>query len=467
MAAILVPARRRKLRIDIHRAVSLGDDVRALMPRARDDLAALVAIPSVADERQYPRENCLRAAQLVADLFGTAGIDAVRELDSPDGYPTVFGAARGPDGTPTVLLYCHYDVQPPLGEDAWETPPFALTPRDDGRWYGRGAADDKGGLVTHLTALRALGGGSFPVNLKLIVEGAEEQGSAGLEAVVAEHRDLLEADVVAVADGGNFAVGAPTLTTTLRGIANAIVTVRSLRSAVHSGMFGGAAPDALIALARMLATLHDDTGTTRIRGLANDMTWESEGYPTDRYRADATILDGVDLIGDGAVADMLWSRYSVNVLGIDCPPVVGATAAVQPEARAAVSLRVPPGEDDAAALEALTAHLEAVAPWHVQVTIEPGQGAAPFRARSDGPAFAAMERALGEAYGTPARTAGQGGSIPLCTLLQNSMPEAEILLYGVEEPRCLIHAPNESVDPSEIERMALAEALFLRALGSG
>jgi cysteinylglycine-S-conjugate dipeptidase len=161
---------------------------------------------------------------------------------------------------------------------------------------------------------------------------------------------------------------------------------------------------------------------------------------------------------------MLWSRYSVNVLGIDCPPVVGATAAVQPEARAAVSLRVPPGEGEAVALEALTAHLEAVAPWHVQVTIEPGQGAAPFRARSDGPAFAAMERALGEAYGTPARTAGQGGSIPLCTLLQNAMPAAEILMYGVEEPRCLIHAPNESVDPSEIERMALAEALFLREL---
>ena len=367
-----------------------------------------------------------------------------------------------------MLLYCHYDVQPPLGEDAWETPPFALTPRDDGRWYGRGAADDKGGLVTHVTALRALGGGgSFPVNLKLIAEGAEEQGSAGLDTVVAEHRDLLLADVIAVADGGNFATGEPTLTTTLRGIANVVVTVRSLRSAMHSGMFGGAAPDALMALVRMLATLHDDAGTTRVRGLANDMTWDGEAYPADQYRADATLLDGVDVIGDGAVADMLWSRYSVNVLGIDCPPVVGATAAVQPEARAAVSLRVPPGEDEEAALRALTAHLEAVAPWHVQVEITPGQGASPFRARSDGPAFGTMLHALSEAYGKPARTAGQGGSIPLCTLLQNAMPEAEILMYGVEEPRCLIHAPNESVDPSEIEHMALAEALFLRELGNG
>ena len=447
--------------------MSLADDVKGLMPRAQEDLARLVAIPSVADERQYPREECLKAAQLTADLFDDAGLDGIRELESPDGYPAVFGSAPGPAGTPTVLLYCHYDVQPPLGEDAWKTPPFALTPRDDGRWYGRGAADDKGGLVTHLAALRALGGGSFPVNLKLIAEGAEEQGSAGLDAVVAEHRDLLLADVIAVADGGNFATGEPTLTTTLRGIANVVVTVRSLRSAMHSGMFGGAAPDALMALVRMLATLHDDAGTTRVRGLANDMTWDGEAYPADQYRADATLLDGVDVIGDGAVADMLWSRYAVNVLGIDCPPVVGATAAVQPEARAAVSLRVPPGEDEEAALRALIAHLEAVAPWHVQVDITPGQGAAPFRARSDGPAFGTMLHALSEAYGKPARTAGQGGSIPLCTLLQNAMPEAEILMYGVEEPRCLIHAPNESVDPSEIEHMALAEALFLRELGNG
>jgi len=446
--------------------VSLADDVRNLMPRAREDLARLVAIPSVADERQYPREHCLEAAGLVAEQFADAGLGDIRELESPDGYPAVFGAAPGPEGAPTVLLYCHYDVQPPLGEDAWETPPFELTARDDGRWYGRGAADDKGGVVTHLTALRALGGGAFPVHLKLIAEGAEEQGSAGLEAVVAEHRDLLDADVIAVADGGNFAVGEPTLTTSLRGVAGVVVTVRSLRSAVHSGMFGGAAPDALIALVRMLATLHDDAGTTRIEGLDNDMAWEGEGYSPERYRADATVLDGVDLIGSGGVADMLWSRYSANVLGIDCPPVVGATAALHPEARAAVSLRVPPGEDEGAALEALTAHLRAAAPWHVQVEIQPGPGAAPFSTRSDGPASSAMLRALGEAYGAPARTAGQGGSIPLCTLLQGEMPRAEILLFGVEEPRCLIHAPNESVDPSEIEHMALAEALFLRELAT-
>jgi cysteinylglycine-S-conjugate dipeptidase len=445
--------------------LSLRDDITALMPRAREDLSALVAIPSVADERQYPREHCLRAADFVAELLAGAGIGGVRLLESPDGYPAVYGHTPGPDGAPTVLLYSHYDVQPPLGEDAWDSPPFALTDRDDGRWYGRGAADDKGGLVAHVTALRALRVGGFPVTVKVIVEGSEEQGSRGLESIVDEHRDLLAADVIAIGDGGNMAVGEPTLETTLRGVASVVVTVRTLRSAVHSGMFGGAAPDALVALIRMLATLHDDAGTARIRGLPNDMRWQGGDYPADRYRADATMLDGVDLVGSGSVADMVWSRYSVNVLGIDAPSVVGATPALQPQARAKVSLRVPPGEHEGQALAALTAHLREAAPWNVECDVDPGQGAAPFRARTDGPAFAAMMRALGEAYGVPARTAGQGGSIPLCTMLQTAMPSAEILMFGVEEPRCLIHAPNESVDPSEIERMALAEALFLRELG--
>jgi acetylornithine deacetylase/succinyl-diaminopimelate desuccinylase-like protein len=441
--------------------MSLRDDIRAGMPRVREELAQLVAIPSVADPRQFPRERCLEAAGLVADLFADAGLGELRELESPDGYPAVYGEAPGPEGSPTVLLYCHYDVQPPLDEAAWASPPFELTERD-GRWYGRGAADDKGGIVMHLAALRALG--ELPVGVKLIVEGSEEQGSAGIETVVAEHRDLLAADAVLVGDGGNFAAGVPTLTTTLRGLANVIVRVRTLESAMHSGMFGGAAPDALVALVRMLATLHDDAGTTRIRGLANDARWEGVEYPPDEFRRDATVLDGVDLVGDGAVADMLWSRYSVTVLGIDAPPLVGATASLQPQASAAVSLRVPPEEDEHAALEALSAHLQAVAPWNVRVEIEAGTTAAPFRARTDGPAFEAMTRALSEAYGREATVAGVGGSIPLCTILQDAMPEAEILLFGVEEPRCLIHAPNESVDPSEIEHMALAEALCLRKL---
>ena len=273
--------------------------------------------------------------------------------------------------------------------------------------------------------------------------------------------DLLHADSILVADCGNFAVGVPTLTTALRGLANVTVTVNTLGTPMHSGMFGGPAPDALLALISMLATLRDPHGNTTIQGLDGTGTWPGVEYPAEQFRADAHVLDGVDLLGSGRVADMLWSRPAVTVLGIDCPPVVGSSPAVPAQARARVGLRVPPGMDARRAQDALVAQLEAVAPWHAQVQIEretPGQ---PFAARTDGPAYTAMSHALEQAYGRPATTEGQGGSIPLCNVLHETFPDAEIMLTGVEEPRCLIHAPNESVDPAEIEHMALAEALFL------
>jgi cysteinylglycine-S-conjugate dipeptidase len=442
-------------------ATDLPARIRELMPQAHDDLAALVACQSVADPRQFPESECLKAAHLVIDKFTAAGLREVRLEPTPDGHPAVFGHLPGPAGAPTVLLYCHYDVQPPLDPagTAWKTPVFELTERD-GRWYGRGAADCKGNIVVHLTALRALQG-RLPVGIKLIAEGSEEQGTGGLEAFVPGHADLLRADSIIVADTGNFALGVPTLTTALRGLANVTVTVSTLDTPMHSGMFGGPAPDALLALNRMLATLRDARGNTTIQGLDGEAAWPGIDYPAEQFRADAHVLPGVDLLGAGRVADMLWARPAVAVLGIDCPPVVGSSPAIPAQARALVSLRVPPGMDAKNAQDALVAHLHAVTPWHAQVQVEretPGQ---PFSARTDGPAYAAMRHALEQAYGRPVTTEGQGGSIPLCNVLHETFPDAEIMLVGVEEPRCLIHAPNESVDPAEIEHMALAEALFL------
>lgn len=446
----------------------LREAVARLMPQARHDLERLVAIPSVADPRQFPAERCLEAAQYVRQAMAEAGMQGCKLLDMPDGHPAVFGHTPPPAGAPTVLLYCHYDVQPPLAEDDWHSPPFQLTERD-GRWYGRGAADCKGNVVAHLTALRALGSGEwggeseggFPVGVKLIAEGAEEQGTGGLERFVVQEPELLQADVVLICDCGNFAVGEPTLTTTLRGMASVIVTVRTLQSAMHSGMFGGPAPDALIALMRMLATLHDERGNTVVEGLDVSQPWSGVQYPEAQFRADAQMLEGVELIGDGSISEMLWARPSVNVLGIDCPPVVGATNSLQPEASAKVSLRVPPGMDPLAAQDALIAHLQAAAPWGAKVKIERDVLAAPFAARTEGPAYERMAAAMQAAHGRQMTTAGQGGSIPLCNVLQEVFPEAEIMLLGVEEPQCLIHAANESVHPDEIERIALAEALFL------
>jgi cysteinylglycine-S-conjugate dipeptidase len=442
-------------------AAGLQSRISKLMPQAHSDLAALVACQSVADPRSFPAPECLKAAQLVIDKFTEAGLHDMRLEPTPDGHPSVFGHIPAPDGAPTVLLYCHYDVQPPLDPagTAWKSPPFQLTERD-GRWYGRGAADCKGNIVVHLTALRALQG-DLPVGIKLIAEGSEEQGTGGLEAFVPAHADLLRADTIIVADTGNFAAGVPTLTTVLRGLANVTVTVRTLENAMHSGVFGGPAPDALLALISMLATVRDANGNTTIQGLECETKWQGVDYPSGQFRADAHVLDGVDLLGSGRVADMLWSRPAVTVLGIDCPPVVGSATAIPAQARAQVSLRVPPGMDAQHAQDALIAHLHAVTPWHAKVEIEreaPGQ---PFTASTDGPAYAAMRHALGQAYGRPATTEGAGGSIPLCNVLHETFPDAEIMLIGVEEPRCLMHAPNESVDPAEIEHMALAEALFL------
>jgi acetylornithine deacetylase/succinyl-diaminopimelate desuccinylase-like protein len=265
-----------------------------------------------------------------------------------------------------------------------------------------------------------------------------------------------------VCDAGNFAVGVPAVTSTLRGLANVVVSVDTMAGPMHSGMFGGAAPDALAALIHMLSTLRDEQGNTTINGLDATQVWPGADYPPDQFREDASVLNGVSLLGDARVADMVWARPAVTVLGIDCPPVVGSSAAIQPHARARINLRVPPGMDAKQAQEALIQHLEQAAPWGAKVTIEREADGEPFSGSTSGPAYDTLTSAMHDAYGRQALVEGQGGSIPLCNVFQDTFPDAEIMLIGVEEPRCLIHAPNESVDPSEIEHMALVEALFLK-----
>jgi len=439
--------------------------VARLMPQAHQELAELVAIKSVADPRQFPPEECQRAAQWVRDKFAQTGFTDARLEETPDGSMVVLGSRPSADPqAPTVLLYAHYDVQPPLDDSAWRTPPFELT-EVDGRWFGRGAADCKGNIVMHLAALRALGE-NIPVNLKLVVEGSEEQGTGGLEAFVESHPDLLRADAILVCDTGNAAVGSPAATVSLRGMVNVVVAVEALNSEIHSGMFGGPAPDALAALVVLLGSLRDAQGNTTVAGLDNSRHWSGAAYDPEQFRRDAGVLDGVSLLGGGTVSDMLWSRPALTILGIDCPPVVGSAAAIVPRAAARLNLRIPPGTAPEAAERALTAHLKAAAPWGVRITVDVEATGSPFEASTEGPAFKALAASAREAYGRPMTSLGQGGSIPLCNVLQQTYPNAEIILMGVEEPQALIHAPNESVAPSEIENMALTEALFLARYGA-
>ncbi|MGW6579607.1 M20/M25/M40 family metallo-hydrolase [Streptomyces globisporus] len=441
----------------------IPETVASLMPRARQELAELVAFQSVADPAVFPRSECEGAANWVADALRAEGFTDVALLDTPDGTQSVYGHLPGPAGAPTVLLYAHYDVQPPLDESAWISPPFELTERD-GRWYGRGAADCKGGFIMHLLALRALkADGGVPVSVKVIAEGSEEQGTGGLERYAEAHPELLRADTIVIGDTGNFRVGLPTVTATLRGMTMLRVQLDTLEGNLHSGQFGGAAPDALAAMIQLLASLRAEDGTTTVDGLTGDADWDGIQYPEAEFRQDAKVLDGVELIGTGTVADRIWARPAVTVIGIDCPAVVGATPSVQASARAQISLRVPPGHDAAEATKLLTAHLESRAPWGARVKVEQvGQGQ-PFRADMSSPAYTAMADAMRDAYpGQEMQSSGMGGSIPLCNTLAGLYPEAEILLIGLSEPEAQIHAVNESVSPEELERMSVAEALFLR-----
>ncbi|MFF0183446.1 dipeptidase [Streptomyces sp. NPDC005244] len=441
----------------------VAETVASLMPRAKAELTELVAFKSVADFDQYPRSESEGAANWIADALRSEGFEDVALLDTPDGTQSVYGYLPGPEGAKTVLLYAHYDVQPPLDEAAWATPPFDLVERD-GRWYGRGSADCKGGVIMHLLALRALkANGGVPVHVKVIVEGSEEQGTGGLERYAEEHPELLTADSIVIGDAGNFRTGLPTVTATLRGMTLVRVQVDTLEGNLHSGQFGGAAPDALAALIRVLDSLRDQDGSTTVDGLDGDSVWDGLQYADQAFREDAKVLDGVELIGSGTVADRVWARPAVTVLGIDCPPVVGATPSVQAGARALVSLRVPPGVDAGEATKLLQAHIETHTPWGARVSTEQiGQGQA-FRADTSSPAYASMAEAMAVAYpGQEMQASGMGGSIPLCNTLASLYPETEILLIGLSEPEAQIHAVNESVSPEELERLSVSEALFLQ-----
>ncbi|WP_371582593.1 dipeptidase [Streptomyces sp. NBC_01314] len=441
----------------------VAETVASLIPRAKQELAELVAFRSVADFDQFPRSESEGAANWVADALRAEGFQDVALLDTPDGTQSVYGCLPGPEGAKTVLLYAHYDVQPPLDEAAWVSPPFELTERD-GRWYGRGAADCKGGVIMHLLALRALkADGGVPVTIKVIAEGSEEMGTGGLQRYAEAHPELLAADTVVIGDAGNFRVGLPTVTTSLRGMILMRVRIDTLEGNLHSGQFGGAAPDALAALIRVLDSLRAEDGTTTVDGLASDGAWDGLRYTDAQFRKDAKVLDGVELVGADTVADRIWARPAATVLGIDAPPVVGATPSIQASARALIGLRVPPGVDVQHAIKLLETHLVAHTPWGARVSCEPiGHGQA-FRADTTSPAYEAMASAMAVAYpGQEMQYAGHGGSIPLCNALASLYPDAEILLIGLSEPEAQIHAVNESVSPEELERMSVTEALFLR-----
>ncbi len=429
----------------------------------QDDLAALVRLPSVAFPG-FPEAPVREAAELTVAQLEAAGVRKVERIPVPGAPPAIFADIPGPEGAPTVLLYAHYDVQPAGPDDAWTTPAFAPTVRD-GRMYGRGTADDKCGIAVHAAALRALlaDGARPPVGIKLLIEGEEETGQGTLSKLVAADPERFRADAFVIADGSNVRTGTPTLTTSLRGLAVVDVTVETLEAPVHSGVGGGPAPDALLALARIIASLHDDDGNPAVPGLVQT-PWDGAAIDADAFRAESGVLEGVDLLGSGPIADQLFTRPSITAIGIDAPAVDVAANALIPAARARLSVRLAPTQDPAAAAQAVIAHVLTVAPWGVQLRLHEGPSAPGALLAGEGPIVAAALRALEAGYAVPAVKIGSGGAIPLCADLARIYPDASFVLWGPGDERSRIHAGDESVDLNDLTRAAAAEVAFLRAL---
>jgi cysteinylglycine-S-conjugate dipeptidase len=448
----------------------MTDDLRArvrdVLPGVRRDLEALVRIESVSADPERAGE-VQRSAEAVRDLFASEGFDA-KITSAAGGRPAVVAHKRSSrPGAKTVLLYAHHDVQPENDHADWDSPPFEPTEREStngARLYGRGAADDKAGIAAHLGALRILGG-DLPVNVVMFIEGEEEVGSPSLSAFLHENLDDLRSDVIVIADSGNWDIGVPALTTSLRGLVRVDVEVRTLSHAVHSGMWGGLVPDSLMALSRLIATLHDDEGNVAVDGLYAGPAADVE-YPESRLRAESGAIAGLQWIGSGSSVERLWTRPSLSVIGLTAPKAEGSSNTLVPAATARLSMRIAPGDSVANARDALVRHLEKNVPWGADLTITPVDSGEPMHLDATGPAYDAARAAFTEAWdATPPIDMGVGGSIPFIAEFLEAFPEASVLVTGVEDPDTRAHGANEGLHLAEFERVIHAEASLLQRLG--
>ena len=445
--------------LDPARLSALKCRIAELLPQLRQDLEVLTRIPSISLDA-FDQAHVEASAQAVAELLRTEGLDV--EIVREGGRPAVIGHADGPEGAPTVMLYAHHDVQPPGAESDWDSLPFEPTERD-GRVYARGIADDKAGVMAHVAALRAHSG-ALPVGVTVFVEGEEEIGSDSLGAILARHGEKLRADAIVLADSTNWAVGEPALTTTLRGMVRVVLTVRALDHGIHSGMFGGAVPDAITALVRLIATLHDAEGNVAVAGLMSGVASDLD-YSEERLREESGLLEGVQTIGSGSLLSRLWTKPSITTIGIDAPSVATSSNTLVPQAAAKISMRIAPDEDPQAAYRLLADHLQAHVPWGVKVDVVLDDQGSGFSADAKGPVYDQARAAFTDAWGVPPVDIGVGGSIPFVAAFAERFPDAAILVTGVEDPDTRAHGANESLHLGEFERVCLAEAVLLERLG--
>ena len=442
------------------------ESVNLQFPARIADLCDLVRIPGIAWDA-FDAADLERSAEAVKALLDDLEIFDVVEIrrasaGDKDGAPAVVARREAKNGRPHILLYAHHDVQPPGPENQWNTPAFEPTLRD-GRIFARGAADDKAGIVAHLTALRVLkeiAGADFDLGISLFVEGEEEAGSPSFRNFLDENRDLLAADAIVVADSANWTVEVPALTTTLRGLVSQVIEVQTLDHALHSGMYGGVVPDATMALIRLLASLHEADGSVAVDGLVQNAAADLD-YTEEMLRVDAGMLEPTSTIGTGSLLSRIWTKPSITVIGIDTKNVDVASNTLLPSASAKISMRIAPGDEPERALLALRAHLEANLPFGAQITYGEVELGKPFASNTEGWAFKLAKDALSDAFGVESVEIGIGGSIPFIADLTEVFPSAQILVTGVEEPDSRAHSPNESVHLETLRNAMSAEALML------
>ncbi len=433
------------------------ETVATLMPQLKEELARLVAIPSISalGYPEHTRPALIEAHDAIVEQLRELGVQ-LDTLELPDTAPVILGEIPAPDGAPTVLLYGHYDVVP-VGEEAkWTSSPFEATERD-GAIYGRGAADSKSNILMHLGALRAWEG-KPPVGIRIVIEGQEETGSA-FTTFPPTQPELFAADAMVVGDMGSIRPGVPTLTIGLRGMGVVTIEVRTLAGPKHSGQFGGAAPDALLAVLRALASMHDEHGDVAVDGLRREK-WTGASFSDEEFRELAEIGEGMPFIGTGGLGERLWSGPALTVTGIDVLPVDEAVNAVVPSARAKVSMRIHPAQDPLEAQAALVRHFEELKPFGIDLDVRAAETGKGFFAETSGPAYDAARAALASAWGSDTVFVATGGSIPLVSALSEAAPNAEILLLGTTDGFANIHAPNERVLLDEFEKAVVAEAEF-------
>jgi cysteinylglycine-S-conjugate dipeptidase len=428
----------------------------------RAGLERLVAIPSVSADG-HDGADVRRCAETARGWLAESGLQETRLLEVDGAHPAVFGQTPGPPGSPTVLLYAHHDVQPAGSEELWDSPAFDATERD-GRLYGRGTADDKAGIAAHVAALRAWQGAP-PVTVSVLLEGEEEIASPHLDDFLARYGDLLEADAYVLADCSNWSLGTPALTTSLRGILDFIVEVRTLDHAVHSGVYGGPVPDALTVLCRLLASLHGRNGDVAVPGLRSGPSFGVE-VPEDHVRRFTGLQADIALLGSGTLADRLWARPAIAVVGIDAPPIAEAANKLVPVARAKVSVRLAPGDDGRSAEAAIRAHLHDQETWGATVAVTVMYDGAPHQIDTSGAAFEAFRKACAQTWGCSPVEAGSGGSLPIVAALAQAFPSASLLLTGVADPDSLAHSENESVHLAELKKCCVNEAVLLGELAT-